>query len=245
MNDDPYQIELPDVLEESIAVEINKEIESLKMSLSILQDNHEELIKEHERIKQADLMERDGMELLKENYFTYLHNYAASVYTVIKHSQRIVNKFGEDDFFDQYSEELSERKIDKKGAFLQQMRHYMQKRKLPPLELRVTMDKSERGYSTELLLKKDMMMSWDGWTNDARDYLETLDNSVPIKQEIEEYQEAVDSFYEWFFRYTMLYFKDEFESTRRIIEQIEDYKENRMSYPKEFVLPFESEDFDI
>lgn len=245
MNDDPYQMELPDVLEESIAVEVNKEIESLKMSLSILQDNFEELIEEHERIRQADLMERDGMELLKENYFTYLHNYAASVYTVIKHSQKVVNKFGDDDFSEQYSEELRERNIGKKGAFLQQMRHYMQKRKLPPLELRVTVDKSERGYSTGLYLKKDMMISWDGWTNDARDYLETLDDNVPIRQEIEEYQEAVDSFYEWFFRYSKLYFKNEFESTKKIVEQIEDYKEDQMGYPKEFVLPFESDDFDV
>lgn len=128
----PYDISLPDALEESVAVEINKEISSLEMSLSILEDNYEELMEEHERIIQADLIEVNAMELVKENYFRFLHNYVASVYTLIKHSQRVVQKFGDDDFAEQYSEEIVERQIHRKGAFLQQLRHYMQKRRLPP-----------------------------------------------------------------------------------------------------------------
>jgi hypothetical protein len=245
MADRPYQVELPDALEESIAVEINKEIESLKLSLSILQDNYEELIKEHERIEQADLVEQNGIKLLKKNYFTYLHNYTASVYTLINHSLRIVNKFGDEDFTEQYSEELRERELDKKGAFLQQIRHYMQKRKLPPVKLVVTWDDSVEEYSTDLLLKKSMMMDWNGWTSDVKEYLETLADSVPIRQEIKEYQEEVVAFYDWFFKYIKLYFKEEFESAKTIVEQIEEYKEGRMGYPKEFVLPFKSDDFEV
>ena len=245
MDDDPYQIELPDVLEDSVAVEINKEIESLKMSLSILQDNYEVLMEEQERIEQADLMEQDGMELLKESYFTHLHNYTTSVYTLVNHSQRVVQKYGDDAFSDQYSDELKERNIHNKGAFLQQLRHYMQKRKLPPIEISVTYDDSERGYSTELYLKKEMMMSWDGWTSDAKDYLRSVDEKVPIREEIEGYQEEIDSFYDWLFQYMRLYFKEDFELTKKIVEQIEQHKEGKAMYQKEFVLPFESEDFDI
>lgn len=245
MDEAPYQVDLPNALEESIAVEINKEVESLKMSLSILQDNYEMLIEEQERIERADLTQQDGIELIKEGYFTHLHNYAASVYTLINHSQRVVQKYGDDSFSEQYSDELKDRNIHKKGAFLQQLRHYIQKKKLPPIEILVTHRNSEDEKSADLYLKKEMMMSWDGWTSDAKDYLQTLNGGVPIRQEIEEYQEEIDSFYDWLFKYMKLYFKDDFQSTKKIVEQIEEYKEGKAMYPKEFVLPFDSQDFEI
>lgn len=110
----------------------------------------------------------------------------------------------------------------------------------------VTMDESaDMGYTTELSLKKSMMVSWDGWTTEAREYLKSVEDEVPLREEIEVYQREISSFYDWFFKYTRLYFKEEFESTRKLVEEIEEYKEGKMVYPKEFVLPFTSEDFKI
>jgi len=245
MNDGPYDINLPDILEESIAVEVNKEIEGLKISISILKDNYETLIQEHERIEQEDLMGEEGLRILKESYFTYLHNYAASVYTVIKHSQRIVDKFGDDDFYNQYTNELKERELHLKSEFLRQIRHYMQKRKVPPLQIEQSVDMVANEYSHELLLRKDMMMTWNGWSSDAKEYLDKLDDTISIKQIIKEYQQGVDEFYEWFFKYTKLYFKEGFESTKQVVQAIEEYKEGKMFYPGELVLPFDSEDFEV
>jgi hypothetical protein len=245
MGEDPYDIDLPDILEDSVAVEVNKEIEGLKISLSILEDNYEQLIEEHNRIEQADLMEEDGLEIIKGSYFTYLHNYAASVYTVIKHSQRVVSKFGDDDFYDQYSNELEQRNLHLKSKFLHQIRHYIQKRKVPPIQIEQDINIATEEYSHELLLRKDMMMSWDGWSSDAEEYLKTLDDTIQIKQIIIEYQNGVDEFYEWFFKYAKLYFEEDFKSAKQVVEAIEEYKEGKMFYASELVLPFDSEDFDV
>jgi len=226
-------------------VKVYREIEALKISVCILNGNYEVLIDKHDDYEGKSIeewSEINGLELLKEDYFRPLHNYIASVYTLISHSQRIVNKFGEDDYAIEYSSELSEREIDKKGEFLSQLRHYTQKRKVPPVEASFVV-KGETEHEFTLNIRKDMMVNWDGWNKSAREYLETLDNRVPLRREIEDYQQEVEGFYDWFYTYTRLYFKEEYEEVAKIIEEIEEEKPDSMMYPVEYYVPFEADDF--
>lgn len=240
-------IPLPKPLKEVEAVEINEDVEALKITLSILKGNYEELIGKHYEYQdfEYDDWVSDEVEifkLLKEDYFRLLHNYITSVYTLINHSQRIVNKYGDEGFAEQYSEEIQEREIDTKGAFLQQLRHYTQKRKVPPIQATFEFHQEEPDFS--LRLRKDMIESWDGWNNDAQQYLSSLDDQIPLKELIENYQNEIESFYGWFFKYVKLYFKKEYDEAKKIIQEIEEEKPDTMMYSTDYFVPFDVEDFE-
>lgn len=245
MSGDERGVQLPKRLQDKVGVEVYREIEALKVSVDILKGNYEVLINEHDKYRTKSIEEWgeiNVLRLLKENYFRPLHNYIASVYTLISHSQRIVNKFGGTDYSNQYSDELSEREIDRKGEFLGQLRHYTQKRKVPPIEASFVM-KAEEDHELTLHIRKDLMVDWDGWNQSAREYLETLDDRVPLRQEIKKYQDEVEDFYDWFYKYTELYFDEEYREVAEIIEEIEEEKPDSMVYPVEYHVPFDADDF--
>ncbi|USZ67448.1 hypothetical protein NGM10_12000 [Halorussus salilacus] len=219
-------------IEETPGIEIHQEIESLKISLEIQKGNFEELQSKHQEFRNFDANDwgkTNQAELIKQEYFRPFHNYVASIYTVIKHSQRIVDNFGGDDLYSEYTNEIVEMELDELGEFLRQLRHYTQKRKVPPVETETTV--SETGLEFRLYISKEQMLDWDEWNSDAKSYLESIPSRILLLDVIEEYQNRSEEFYDWFFRYIRFYFKDELEETLERIFFVETMKSS-MPEPK-------------
>jgi len=213
-------------IEESPGIEIHKELDSLKISLDIQKGNYEELLAKHESFRSYSFEEWENtspIKLMKKEYYRPFHNYIASVYTVIKHSQRIVDKFGGDDFYEQYTNEIVDRNLDKRGEFLRELRHYTQKRKVPPLESHL--EYNAEGVAFEILVPKEQIIDWQGWSNTSKAFLKQLDSKVHLLDIINRYQEESENFYDWFFKYARLYFKEELTDALERIIFVEKMKE--------------------
>lgn len=226
----PDEIPKSDFIENSPGVEIHRELDTLTVSLNIQRGNFRELKSLHQEFREytrEDWEEIDLNAVIKEEYFRLLHNYISSVYTVINHSQRIVSKYGDDDLYDNYSGKLRDQKLDKRGMFLTQLRHYTQKRKVPPISAGHIIHSDQTEF--RLSIRKDLLLDWDGWTKDAKAYLESLDNRVEILDIIKAYQQESEDFYEWFFKYARLYFSDELEATLERVLLIETLKSSIQS----------------
>lgn len=182
----------------------------------------------HRRFDQSDAeywIENELFDEILEDYHKLLHNYVASIFTVVRHTQRIVNKFGGDDFYDQYTGELLERGLDKKSGFLQQLRHYTQKRKVPPLEVDMEFAGGDE-IEVQLRIRREMMLDWDGWNSTGKEFMENMEDDRPISDIYKEFQRESERFYNWFFDYARRYFKDELEKTLEMIFLIETIKDS-------------------
>lgn len=236
--------DLPDVLADLRAIQIHQDMESLSLSRKIHRGNYEELMDEHRRyndFSSDDWLEVDVMDLLKNDYLRLLHNYSSSSWTLINHSQRIIDKHGDDGFSQQYSAELKERRLHNTGQFFKQIRHYTQKRKMPPVEALHSF--TTDGVEFNLFLRRDMMMDWAGWNKPAREYLNKLGDRVPIESELVRYQSDIESFHDWFSRYTKLYFREEYDKALETIQKLDREKPDTAVYDPKYVHPFDADDF--
>jgi hypothetical protein len=235
---------LPNELSDLKAIEIHEDMEALRHTLKIHRGNYEELVAKHREFDQVsgeDWKEINPIRMISDEYMRPLHNYAASSYTLISHSQKLTNKFGGDEFSDQYSKELQERDIVRKGQFFKQLRHYTQKYRLPPVQGTHTIKTDTSEFI--LKLRKDMMIGWDGWNQKAKQYLEELDDRVPIEREVSSYQQEIEKFYDWFQQYTKFYFSEEFKEAADALEQLEAKKPDEGLIDPKDIHPFDVKDF--
>lgn len=217
-------VDLHEEIEDLKGTELQREMESLHTSLQILTQNYQLIVHAEETLEESglelfDQQNREKMDEFQVEYLRRLHNYVSSVYSIIKHSQRVVNKYGEDDFAEHYSDELEDRDLIEKGEFLRQLRHYTQKRKLPPISSKMSWTREEGEMEFDMVIDKEDMLDWDGWNSDAEDYLESLGDEIDLDAQINQYQEEITDFYDWFFRYMENYFHEEFEEREELVEE--------------------------
>ena len=189
-------------LNELEGTELVRELRGLKNSVYTLDENFDDLnemdVWFQNQGLQVQPMDRLGhLEPFQREYLRRLHNYLTSVYSLIKHTQRINNNFGSDTFQSQYTDELGSRNLTERGEFLRQLRHYTQKRKLPPIE--VSLLQEDDGVRFAIVVPKSELMDWDEWNEEAEEYLETVPDEVDIQIEVRQYHEKVGGFYEWYF----------------------------------------------
>ena len=205
------QSRVSEIIENSPGAEIHQELSSIQISLKIQEDNYSELVDLHMKYQNYSIQEwqeKDIFEVIKSEYFRPFHNYVASIYTVTKHSQRIVNNYGDDSFYEEYTNEIFERDLHKHGEFLRQLRHYTQKRKVPPLATHFEFENtSEVDFQLETV--KNKLLEWSGWNSDAKKYLKELDEQVPLLDIIKRYQRESEKFNDWFLKYSQYYFSEE------------------------------------
>lgn len=202
MTDDNSFRDLYSDLNEMEGTKLVRELRGLKDSVYTLDENFDDLNEMDVWFQnqgfQIQPMDRLGqLEPFQREYLRRLHNYLTSVYSLIKHTQRINNNFGSDTFQSEYTAELGARNLTERGEFLRQLRHYTQKRKLPPIE--VTLLQEDGGVRFAIVVPKTELMDWDEWNEDAEEYLETVPDEVDIQIEVRKYHEKVGGFYEWYF----------------------------------------------
>ena len=174
-------------------------------------------------------------------YKRLLHNYAASVYSLIVHTQNFNNKYGDDEFRDTYTSELVDRGLDEKSAFVRNIRHYIQKNEIPDILAPGAIgfeDDEPTTFSWNLALDTESVIDWDGWNSDAKRFLNSTgvgifevidsddsldrpedDRYIPLIEEVDAYQNEIGDFYGWYYSYTHDYFDSEISDYLRMVEE--------------------------
>lgn len=211
-------------LDDTQGTELVEEIRGLKTSLYTLNGNFEDITELddwfHDQGFEIQKMKHRGqLEEFQQEYLRRLHNYISAVYSLIKHTQRINGKYGSEELKKEYTSELGERNLIRSGEFLRQLRHYIQKRKLPSIE--ATLIEEEDGIRYGIVVQKDEMMVWDEWNRDGREYLESQGEEIDIQLEVHTYHGKVNKFYNWYYETIQEDCSDDIEERAELIEAIQ------------------------
>ena len=198
----------------SEGVEIFFDIKSLYTTLNMVNKNYRLLCKKRNEFRNrgADYWMKNDIDPFFREYLRRLHNYAASVHTLISHTYTFLDRYEEQspELKPRYFEELRSRDLEKKVNLLKQIRHYTQKRWEPPLSASISPAMDDEGEEKlELHLKKDEMLEWDGWDSDVREFLEDLDDEIEITELAIDYQNDINDFYDWFRTFVLSVFYDD------------------------------------
>jgi len=86
---------ISEFVQNSPGIEIHREMLSLQTSLEIQIGNYEAVVAKHAEFRNysaENWKEINPIDLIKDEYYRPFHNYVTSIYTVTKHSQRIVDR---------------------------------------------------------------------------------------------------------------------------------------------------------
>ncbi|GAA0249538.1 hypothetical protein ACFFQF_31750 [Haladaptatus pallidirubidus] len=196
---------------------IFNEIRSLYSTLNMVNTNFTLLTKKRDEFVAHDAtfwMKKSDEEMQDffREYLRRLHNYTASVHTLISHTYTFLDRHEDDKpgLKSGYFEEIRSRDLQTKVNLLKQIRHYTQKNWIPPLSANIsTSMKGDKDGELELFLDKEEMLEWNGWDSDVQIFLESLDEEIVITKLAEDYQKEMNDFYDWFRTFILSIFYDE------------------------------------
>ena len=230
-DDDRSREELIEDLQHSAGAKIRQEVSSLYTTLEIVNKNYQMLKKGsgYHQDKTSELWmtgNRDRLETFQREYLRLLHNYSASVYSLERQTYTILDRYEDEKpgLKEQYFQEIRDRGLDTEVDLVKQLRHYTQKRELPPLASSMHGKKTEEGtFETEykLILEKEEMMDWDEWNSDVRERLEAMDERIDITNLASEFQEKLNGFYDWFNMFVLRMFYNEVKQHMVAIHRLE------------------------
>lgn len=209
--------QLIDDARESPGQQILREMTLLFTTLEIVNKNFEELQQTRDLYLEKgmelwNVENRDELDAFQREYLRRLHNYSASVHSLERHAYTLLDRYEEEkpEYKEGYFDEIRQRNLGTKVDLIKQLRHYTQKRELPPVAASMHSERKETGegheVEFELTLKKDEMMDWDGWDEDVRERLDEMPESIDITELAEEYQAEINDFFEWFRMFTLRLF---------------------------------------
>jgi hypothetical protein len=154
-----------------------------RLALELIQNVHEPVVREKFR---ADLRRA-------------LHNYLASVMTMVEHSRRLVRGR-----IDQVAEEYADRKATllQHGeiAFVQDLRNFTMHRRLPFFAHSVAIvdvNKPTQAMTSEVELSVGELLESDKWTAQSRAFIEGYESGLPLRSVIATHFDLVYEFNAW------------------------------------------------
>jgi hypothetical protein len=122
------------------------------------------------------------------------------VATLRDHTRRVWEKHRPDDpgITAEYARRVGETFADAPAArFVQQLRNYTLHRRLAVARGRLSMT-AGGGFQSRVILVRDDLLEWGGWSPPARAYLEAAENHVGLDDVVAEYTTRVTTFNDWF-----------------------------------------------
>lgn len=161
------------------------------------------------RIKKSE-SDKDAIRLI--------HNYVASAKTVVDHTRRLKRK---------YLDEASQREFDRRvqsefkdcleAQIILQLRNYILHVDLPSICNRVNI---ENGNSRLAFLPKNLLL-WDGWHQEVKEYLKSVDKGYLMLQELfEDYTKRTKELNNWLLKTIIACHYDDLEALYSLNDQI-------------------------
>lgn len=203
-------LELVQEDQRSEATEFAYGFEWLQTSHYILNANYQELKAIPERFdtdqRLLNLANRSEQDALHSEFIRRLHNYLASVKTLVDHTRTFRSRHVRDEGFDQNCEvQLSRLRDDPVVKFLQEFRNPVLHSHLPRVALTTTSPDC-KGIRRQFTLSVSDLRAMHDWSQEARRYIDEAQEGyyndrkyIDVAGAAQKYQEAVTVFYTWFY----------------------------------------------
>jgi hypothetical protein len=147
------------------------------------------------------LWSADNKHLFAEYYKEIIrafHNFLASVSTLIDHYRAFIRRFyANHEFRVEHDRKVSEMfGSSPLAAFVKGLRNYVLHSGIPPTAARLSHDTGR--VKSAVYLNISELQKWDRWPSKARSYFASSAPDIDLLDLVEEYDELIRGFYEWF-----------------------------------------------
>lgn len=157
--------------------------------------------------------------------FRLLHNYLATVASLIDHSRKLVQGYKDEDFVSQYEHHVREITDAGLGPTLKDLRNYLLHNAVPPISLTMALPDDTQGHDFSVQLDVAELLRGGKWSSASKGYLRARQKLV-IRDCVQEYSSTIQSLNEWLFaQYPKLH-------RAEIKDQAELHAELRQMLPK-------------
>jgi len=180
--------------------EIYWQIQSIGISMAILHRNEAELVtklRDHatfDSLRQFDQSNRQGMQAEFHEIIRLIHNYVASIKSLVDHTRRISRKILSETGQSIYQQEIdSQFTNDDLTSFLHDLRNYLLHVTHPPVKKTVRFDSG----TIAVELDTQQLLESDQWRAASKRFLMKYPKSVVLEPLICDYSEKVTNFHNW------------------------------------------------
>jgi hypothetical protein len=150
-----------------------------------------------------------------------LHNFLAGAKSLVDHTRVFKDKMYKDHGFSKVYQEKIDRDLKHSPivSFVQDLRNYVLHKQLPIAS--ATLSFSGGGgtikeFDNTIKLDVNELREWDKWKPESRVYLDSLDDKVQIREIVDEYEDAIRAFYQWFGEQQAQVHRSEFAELSRL-----------------------------
>ncbi len=143
---------------------------------------------------------RKKRQFFLREFLRFLHNYLASVKSLIDHTRNFSKHLNNSQFKREYKKEIKKRKIKEKGEFLRDLRNYTLHYQLPIAQATLFFKNGNSPMQKKITLDKQDLLRWNGWKSHSKKYIEKHEREIDLKVAISEYHELITEFYKWMYR---------------------------------------------
>ncbi len=162
-----------------------------------------------ENIEILDIRNRDRINDFHLEFARNLHNYLASVKSLVDHTRALKKELKLDSKFEALYEQQRKKMLGTDTiTFIQQLREYVQHYKLLPSGIQVKVDKND-GETILLTLNTPALKEFSKWKEASLRIIEKFPENIDIFKLLEEYQTSANQFYKWFYDEMEKIFKKE------------------------------------
>lgn len=163
-----------------------------------------------------------------------LYNFLAVAMSLKDHTNRVVDLVFTEALYEVYEKQVKLTFTDAPLArFVQELRNYSLHRKLPLAGSQTTIQNHRPAFTT-LILNKEQLLEWKGWSGIGKRFLKTQDEVVPIRPFVEDYCNKVKAFHRWLDSYFFTTFAQPIEHQQRL--EIETIRSHTPEILQKFLL---------
>lgn len=178
-------------------------IKSVEITQDMVDRNYKELIKKIRNYKnEKNLHFKKDEPLIAEYHIEInrmLHNYLASVYTLIEHTRILRNKFQNDEFEKQFIKKFSRLLNDEIYHLYKNLRTCCQHVDVPPTSIGLKFYSLKNLVSQENIFSIDTesLLEWSNLPDDVIGFIEEQDKDIDVKETLEDFHFCLMKFNKW------------------------------------------------
>ena len=195
-------LDLVDAFRTTRGFEIYTLKHTIEVSYNIFRGNFAELdqiLQKHSRLdpRYHGAANREHLQEEFKEIARLLHNYCASVMSLVDHTRRVAKKVLSGKSLKAYQSEIEVRyKCSDLHQFLQDLRNFFTHHSIPPISFVVRND-PKLGPRTGIELPTKLLVEYPGWKKESRDFILHHKDGIFLDEIIHEYGSNVEDFLHW------------------------------------------------